>query len=231
MTAERRDIFAEQGGFAEFIALDPDGPVTGCTAAGRLGKRLLDIAGSLAGLLLLLPLFPFIVLMIKLDTPGPLFFRQRRVGLNGRCFDCFKFRSMVGDAEARKAELRHLNEASGAAFKIEDDPRITGVGRFLRRSSLDEFPQLLNVLRGEMTIVGPRPQVPDEVLQYTPAQARRLLVKPGLTCLWQVSGRSQLDFEEWMELDREYVRRQSLLFDLWILMRTLPAVVERKGAY
>jgi lipopolysaccharide/colanic/teichoic acid biosynthesis glycosyltransferase len=135
------------------------------------------------------------------------------------------------DAEAQKASLAHLNEATGSAFKIKDDPRITGVGRFLRRSSLDEFPQLFNVLRGEMSIVGPRPQIPSEVADYTPAQARRLLVRPGLTCLWQVSGRSHLDFEEWMELDQEYARNRSLALDIAILLRTLPAVIERKGAY
>jgi lipopolysaccharide/colanic/teichoic acid biosynthesis glycosyltransferase len=138
---------------------------------------------------------------------------------------------MVVDAEHQKERLQHLNEATGAAFKIKADPRITGVGRFLRRSSLDEFPQLFNVLRGDMSIVGPRPQVPSEVIEYTPEQALRLLVKPGLTCLWQISGRSHLDFDEWMVLDREYVRRRSLRFDLAILARTLPAVIERKGAY
>lgn len=194
-------------------------------------KRLFDIFGSIAGLLLILPLIPFILLLIKLETPGPILFNQVRVGYRGRLFHCHKFRSMSGDAEIRKSELEHLNEASGAAFKIKDDPRITGVGRFLRRSSLDEFPQLFNVLKGDMTIVGPRPQIPSEVADYTPAQARRLLVKPGLTCLWQISGRSHLNFNEWMDLDQEYVRQRSLRFDLWVLARTLPAVIERKGAY
>ena len=196
------------------------------TAAARAAR----LAGP-AGLLLIVPLFPFLVLLIKLDTPGPIFFRQVRVGRRGRLFTCWKFRSMVADAEQRKGELSHLNEATGAAFKIKADPRITGVGWFIRRSSLDEFPQLINVLRGEMSIVGPRPQIPAEVALYTPNQAQRLLVTPGLTCLWQVSGRSQLDFDEWMELDLEYVRRRSLRLDLWILGRTLPAVIERKGAY
>ncbi len=181
--------------------------------------------------LLLLPLFPFIVALIKLETPGPVFFRQPRVGRRGVVFVCYKFRSMCGDAESRKDQLQHLNEAAGAAFKIKDDPRITGVGRFLRRSSLDEFPQLWNVLRGEMSIVGPRPQIPSEVAEYSPEDALRLLVRPGLTCLWQVSGRSQLDFAEWMALDREYVRRRGSRFDLQVLLRTLPAVIERKGAY
>lgn len=223
--------FAEQGGFPAFIARDPSGPVPRESWAYSLVKRLMDLVGALAGLTLMLPLFPFLVLLIKLDSPGPLLFRQKRVGRDGRLFDCYKFRSMVVDAEAQKERLQHLNEATGAAFKIQHDPRITGVGRFIRRSSLDEFPQLLNVLKGDMSIVGPRPQIPSEVVQYTPRQARRLLVKPGLTCLWQVSGRSQLDFEEWMALDLEYVARRSLGFDLWVLTRTIPAVIERKGAY
>ena len=194
-------------------------------------KRAVDILGALAGLVLILPLFPFIFLLIKIESRGPLLFNQVRVGHRGRLFRCHKFRSMYVDAEERKDALAHLNEASGAAFKIKDDPRITGVGRFLRRSSLDEFPQLFNVLMGEMTIVGPRPQIVNEVAEYTPDQARRLLVKPGLTCLWQVSGRSHLDFSEWMELDQEYVRQQGLRCDFLVLARTLPAVIERKGAY
>ncbi|MCP4571993.1 MAG: sugar transferase [bacterium] len=197
----------------------------------RVLKRGFDMVAALGGLLLLLPLLPFIVLLIKLETPGPILFRQRRVGRLGRLFDCYKFRSMVVDAEERKTVLAELNEATGAAFKIKDDPRITTVGRFLRRSSLDEFPQLLNVLRGDMAVIGPRPQIPGEVDEYTPAQARRLLVTPGLTCLWQVSGRSHIDFDTWMELDQEYVRTRGLRTDLHILLRTLPAVIERKGAY
>jgi len=194
-------------------------------------KRAFDVLAAVGGLLLIVPLLPFIALLIKLETPGPVLFRQRRVGRHGRLFACYKFRSMAVDAEAQKASLSHLNEATGAAFKIKDDPRITGVGRFLRQSSLDEFPQLLNVLRGEMSVVGPRPQIPSEVANYTPDQARRLLVRPGLTCLWQVSGRSHLDFAEWMALDEEYARNRGLRLDLRILLRTLPAVIERKGAY
>lgn len=225
------DVFAEAGGYESFIADDIHGPVPDGSRLFSVVKRLIDIAGALLGLLLILPLLPFLILMIKIDSPGPLFFKQERVGYRGRTFLCYKFRSMERGAEARKSELGHLNEATGAAFKIQDDPRITGVGRFIRSSSLDEFPQLFNVLRGDMSIVGPRPQIPNEVAQYTPAQARRLLVKPGLTCLWQVSGRSQLDFTEWMALDLAYVRQQSLRFDLWVLSRTIPAVIERKGAY
>jgi exopolysaccharide biosynthesis polyprenyl glycosylphosphotransferase len=227
----RDNYYETDARYAAFIA---EADTTNAARLGvgyRLAKRLFDLAASLFGLILLLPLFPFIVLLIRLESAGPIFFRQKRVGHKGRMFDCYKFRSMSIDAEARKDELAHMNEATGAAFKIKDDPRITGVGRFLRRSSLDEFPQLFNVFRGEMSIVGPRPQIPSEVADYSPAQATRLLVKPGLTCLWQVSGRSHLEFEEWMRLDQEYVRQASLLFDVGILARTLPAVIERKGAY
>ncbi len=227
----RENFFGGEEEFRAFIAPVAQGYLIRDPWSYRFLKRLIDVGASLAGLLLILPLFPFIVALIKLETPGPIFFKQRRVGLNGRLFDCYKFRSMSVDAEERKNQLQHLNEATGAAFKIKDDPRITGVGRFLRRSSLDEFPQLYNVLRGDMAFIGPRPQIPSEVADYSPQDALRLLVKPGLTCLWQVSGRSHLDFSEWMDLDRQYVRTRSLAMDFRILLRTLPAVIERKGAY
>jgi lipopolysaccharide/colanic/teichoic acid biosynthesis glycosyltransferase len=222
-------FYGDRVGFESFV-----GAPCHAARAGRiyaLGKRIFDLAAALSGLFLVLPLLPFIAALIKLETSGPVLFHQVRVGRCGRLFACYKFRSMAVDAENLKDELRHLNEATGAAFKIKDDPRITGVGRFLRRSSLDEFPQLLNVLRGDMSIVGPRPQIPSEVADYTQLQARRLLVKPGLTCLWQVSGRSQLDFSEWMELDRRYVDAASARLDARILLQTLPAVIQRKGAY
>lgn len=222
-------FYGDQAGFRRFIGAAGDVGNRGRFYA--LCKRAFDITAALVGLFLVLPLLPFIVLLIKLETPGPILFRQKRVGRYGRLFDCYKFRSMATDAETRKEDLRHLNEANGAAFKIKDDPRITGVGRFLRRSSLDEFPQLVNVLQGEMSIVGPRPQIPGEVADYSPDQAQRLLVKPGLTCLWQVSGRSHLDFSEWMELDRQYVAAAGPALDARILVRTLPAVIQRKGAY
>jgi lipopolysaccharide/colanic/teichoic acid biosynthesis glycosyltransferase len=227
---ETTDPFAVHGGFSALIAKS-EGPVPPECRLYKPFKRFIDIVGSLFGLTLLLPLFPFLVLLIKLDSKGPLFFKQTRVGLDGRLFQCYKFRSMVVSAEALKDDLADLNEASGAAFKIQNDPRITSVGKFIRRSSLDEFPQLWNILKGDMSIVGPRPQIPSEVSQYTSQQARRLLVKPGLTCLWQVSGRSELNFEEWMAMDLIYVRRRCLKFDLYILARTIPAVTERKGAY
>jgi lipopolysaccharide/colanic/teichoic acid biosynthesis glycosyltransferase len=221
--------YGDRAGFDSFVGVPCD-----TARAGRIyafGKRAFDLTAALFGLFLVLPLLPFIAALIKLETPGPVLFHQARVGRCGRIFECFKFRSMAIDAENLKNDLRHLNEATGAAFKIKDDPRITGVGRFLRRSSLDEFPQLLNVLRGDMSIVGPRPQIPSEVADYTQLQAQRLLVKPGLTCLWQVSGRSHLDFNEWMELDRRYVEAASAGLDLRILLQTLPAVIQRKGAY
>lgn len=194
-------------------------------------KRLLDVALALLGLVLLLPLLPAIVALIKLDSPGPILFRQKRVGQGGRLFTCYKFRSMVPDAESRKAELVAMNEATGPAFKIRNDPRITAIGHFLRRSSLDEVPQLFNVLLGQMSMVGPRPQIPAEVELYEPWHRGRLAVTPGITCLWQISGRSQVGFDEWMRLDLEYVRRRSLALDLKILLGTLPAVIARKGAY
>jgi len=227
----RGNIYDGRGGYEAYIAEVSAGYDRPEGWWYRFAKRTVDLIAALFGLLLLIPLLPFIIAMIKLETSGPVLFNQVRVGKRGRLFCCHKFRSMSVDAEARKDELAHLNEATGAAFKIKNDPRVTRVGRFLRRSSLDEFPQLWNVLRGEMSIVGPRPQIPDEVAEYTPQQALRLLATPGLTCLWQVSGRSHLDFAEWMALDQEYVRKRGLRYELGILLRTLPAVIERKGAY
>lgn len=225
------NFYGSEDGFLEFIQPVSEGYLEGRSLVYRVGKRLFDLLASLFGLLLILPLLPFIVLLIKLETPGPIFFKQARVGYRGRMFYCYKFRSMTIDAEDQKQQMQHLNEATGAAFKIKDDPRITGVGRFLRRSSLDEFPQLFSVLLGQMSVVGPRPQIPTEVKDYTPEHARRLLVPPGLTCLWQVSGRSHLDFLEWMELDQQYVREAGIRMEFHVLTRTLPAVIERKGAY
>lgn len=197
----------------------------------RLLKRSLDLSVAILGLVLTLPLFPVIAVLIKLDSKGRVFFAQKRVGRHGHLFTCYKFRSMVADAENQKVKLAALNEASGPAFKIRQDPRITAIGSFLRRSSLDEMPQLFNVLLGQMSVVGPRPQIPTEVELYEPWHRARLVVKPGITCLWQISGRSQVGFDEWMRLDLEYIRRRSLRTDLFILLRTLPAVMARKGAY
>ncbi len=194
-------------------------------------KRVTDIAVALVLLTLFLPIIPVVTMLIKLDSPGPIFFRQKRVGKNGRVFEFFKFRSMVSGAENGIGALRSLSSVDGPVFKIKEDPRVTRVGRFLRRSSLDELPQLLNVLRGDMSIVGPRPNLPSEVSQYLPWQRRRLDVTPGITCFWQIAGRSHIGFQEWMRLDLEYVRKRSYLTDLKIMFKTIPAVVARKGAY
>lgn len=193
-------------------------------------KRLLDIVLSFSLLILFSPMFAVLSLLIKATSPGPVFFTQRRVGYNGRLFTCLKFRTMVANAEAMKGNLLHLNEMDGPVFKIKNDPRVTRVGQFLRKSSLDELPQLINVLRGDMSIVGPRPPTPDEVEQYAIKDRRRLSMRPGITCLWQVSGRNHINFEKWMELDRQYIDRWSLWLDFKILARTIPAVLRAQGA-
>lgn len=197
-----------------------------------LVKRAVDIVFSLGGLILTAPLLLAIALTLKITDPfNPVFFVQRRVGLNGRLFPCVKFRTMVPDAEEQKDALRHLNVMSGPVFKIPDDPRVTPVGRFLRKMSLDELPQLLNVLLGHMSIVGPRPALPSEVEQYGEDYRKRLSVRPGLTCLWQISGRNMIDFQEWMRLDMEYIDSWSLLLDMKIIAKTIPAVFFQRGAH
>jgi len=205
--------------------------VTDDTLYLRYLKRLFDLVFSIVGLVLGIPLACLIALAIKLDSPGPVLFKQVRVGQGGRPFVFYKFRSMFVGAEGIKKEFLHLNEMDGPVFKLFDDPRITQVGRFLRKSSLDELPQLINVLRGDMSLVGPRPPVPEEVRLYEPWQMRRLAVKPGITCLWQVSGRSIIGFDEWMRLDVQYIRNRSFLLDLKILLKTIPAVLSGTGAY
>jgi lipopolysaccharide/colanic/teichoic acid biosynthesis glycosyltransferase len=169
-------------------------------------------------------------LAVRLTSSGPILFAQRRVGLNGRTFRLYKFRSMFADAETRRAHLQHLNEMSGPVFKMKRDPRVTAVGRSLRRLSLDELPQLWNVVRGDMSLVGPRPPIPEEVQGYVRWQRRRLSMKPGLTCLWQVNGRNQVGFDEWMKLDLAYIDNWSLKLDLQILLRTIPALLQARGA-
>jgi exopolysaccharide biosynthesis polyprenyl glycosylphosphotransferase len=194
-------------------------------------KRMLDIGVALSLLLLLSPLFALVALAIKLNSKGPMFFIQERVGFNKRRFRMIKFRTMCVDAEARMQEIEHLNEKSGPIFKITNDPRTTRVGKWLRKTSIDELPQLINVLLGDMSIVGPRPlSVRDAVRMEVAWQKRRFSVKPGLTCLWQVSGRSNLSFEQWMELDLEYIDRWSLGLDGMILLRTIPAILLARGA-
>jgi exopolysaccharide biosynthesis polyprenyl glycosylphosphotransferase len=194
-------------------------------------KRLLDLVLAMLGLVATLPLWLGIVLAIRLDSPGPAIFMQERVGLHGRRFRFYKFRSMYVDAEQRLAEVQAHNEIDGPVFKMRNDPRITRVGAFLRKTSLDELPQLINILVGDMSLVGPRPPLPREVAQYRPGDLVRLTVKPGLTCLWQVSGRSHVGFDQWMEYDREYVRNMSLKLDLQILLRTVWVVISCRGAY
>lgn len=194
-------------------------------------KRLLDLLLAVLGLAATLPLWLAIVLAIRIDSRGPAIFVQERVGQNGRRFRFYKFRSMYVDAEERLAEVMGGNETDGPVFKMRNDPRITRVGALLRRTSLDELPQLINVLNGDMSLVGPRPPLPREVEQYRPGDLVRLEVKPGLTCLWQVSGRSNVSFDQWMEFDRLYVRHMSLWLDLRILVRTVGAVLSMRGAY
>jgi exopolysaccharide biosynthesis polyprenyl glycosylphosphotransferase len=194
-------------------------------------KRLIDYVGAVALLVLLAPVFAVIAAVIRLTSPGRAIFRQRRCGLNGRPFDMLKFRSMVNDAEQRKAELEARNEMKGPVFKVSDDPRVTRVGRFLRRHGLDELPQLWNVLRGEMSLVGPRPLPVEEVHRFDDdAHRRRLSVLPGLTCHWQVRGRNEIDdFNEWVRLDLEYIDHWSLWLDCKILLATIPAVLLGRG--
>jgi exopolysaccharide biosynthesis polyprenyl glycosylphosphotransferase len=194
-------------------------------------KRASDLVLAGAGLLAIWPLLAAIAIAVKLNSPGPVLYRQQRVGKDGRLFSMLKFRSMYQDAEARRAELVAANEASGPLFKIRDDPRVTRVGRILRRSSLDELPQLLNVLRGEMSLVGPRPPLPSEVEQYEDWQLGRLRATPGMTGLWQVSGRSEVSFHDMVRLDLHYIRNWSLSLDLEILWQTFPAVLGNRGAY
>jgi len=193
-------------------------------------KRVEDILGSLAALVVFSPLFLLIAIGVKLSSPGPVIFRQRRVGRGGKTFTFYKFRTMYVDAEQRKKELLSKNEMDGPVFKMRNDPRVTPFGRFLRRTSLDELPQLWNVLLGDMTLVGPRPPTPDEVPYYDRWHRRRLDVMGGITGLWQVSGRNEVPFQEWMRMDARYIRKTSLWTDFKILVRTVWAVLSRRGA-
>jgi exopolysaccharide biosynthesis polyprenyl glycosylphosphotransferase len=195
-------------------------------------KRLIDIVGSAALLLALTPLFAIVGLLIRVDSPGPVFFTQERIGLNKRRFRMLKFRTMVSGSDQRQEMLENLNEAEGPVFKIKKDPRITRIGAFLRRFSIDELPQLVNVLKGDMSLVGPRP-LPVRDVERIDKQwhKRRFSIKPGITCLWQVNGRSNIGFNEWVRMDLDYIDKWSLGLDLLILIKTIPAVFKGPGAY
>lgn len=185
-------------------------------------KRAMDIIGSLCGIILLSPLLIIVALAIKIEDPkGSIFFSQQRCGKDNKLFPMYKFRSMVSNAEELLEELMEHNEMDGPVFKIKDDPRITRVGKFIRKTSIDELPQLFNILRGDMSIVGPRPAIPHEVAEYSHYHKQRLLVKPGLTCIWQVSGRNSIGFDEWMEMDLEYIEKRNLWMDIKLIFKTV----------
>lgn len=189
-------------------------------------KRIMDIIGATLGLILASPIMLMVVILIKFEDPkGPIMFAQERNGQYPKTFKMYKFRSMYVDAEERLQELMHLNEQTGPAFKMKNDPRITKVGKFIRKTSLDELPQLINVLKGDMSIVGPRPAIPREVKLYNHHQMQRLLVKPGITCIWQVSGRNHIGFDDWVELDIEYIRTRNLWLDIKLILKTIPALL------
>lgn len=193
-------------------------------------KRIIDIVASFTGLILLSPLILIVSILIKLESKGEVIFKQKRVGLNGKEFYMYKFRSMVINAEELKAELESQNEMSGPMFKIKDDPRITKVGKFIRKTSIDELPQLINVIKGDMSLVGPRPSLPKEVKKFEPWMMERLEVKPGLTCIWQISGRNNIDFEDWMKLDIKYVRERSFKLDMKLILKTVLVLLGDKNA-
>lgn len=221
--ARPRDPEALQDGYLHFVVVRM-GPFQ------KAVKRLFDIVASAGALTLLSPLLLVVAALIKLTSAGPVFFKQKRIGLYGREFYMLKFRSMVKNAEELKASLMALNEQEGPTFKIRNDPRVTPVGRIIRRFSIDELPQLINVFFGDMSIVGPRPTPPNEVSQYEPWQRRRHSVRPGITCVWQVSGRNDVQFEQWMYLDLQYIDHWSLKEDIKIILKTIPAVLSGKGA-
>ena len=185
-------------------------------------KRSIDIICSLAGIIVLSPVFLIVAVLIKIEDPkGSIFFCQERNGQHPNTFKMYKFRSMVHNAEELLKDLQHKNEQTGPAFKMTDDPRITKVGKFIRKTSLDELPQLFNILKGDMSLVGPRPPIPREVREYNSYQMQRLLVKPGLTCIWQVSGRNNIGFDEWVDMDLEYIKTRNLLLDIKLILKTV----------
>ena len=214
-------------------ASTPGDPALGYTPRTfyqKHGKRLFDLGVGGFACLLLTPLFLLLALAIRIESPGPTLYVSTRLGRRARRFRFYKFRSMIRDAEAQRDRFLHLNEMDGPVFKIRDDPRVTRVGRLLRKTSLDELPQLISVLRGDMSLVGPRPPIPAEVERYESWQRRRLSVTPGITCLWQVRGRNRISFQEWMKLDAEYIDTLSFTTDVRILCATIPAVLRGSGA-
>lgn len=194
-------------------------------------KRFIDIVGAIVGIIVLSPILIIVAILIKIeDSKGSIFFSQKRVGQNGKEFKIYKFRSMVHNAEELKENLLKQNERSGPMFKMKNDPRVTKVGKFIRKTSLDELPQLINVLKGEMSLVGPRPSLPKEVEQFKPWMLKRLSVKPGLTCYWQVYGRNNIGFEDWMNLDIKYVEERSLIIDIKLIFKTVFVLLGDKSA-
>jgi exopolysaccharide biosynthesis polyprenyl glycosylphosphotransferase len=193
-------------------------------------KRIIDLVCSLIGIIALSPVFLIVGIIIKLDSKGSAIFSQKRVGKGGKEFKMYKFRSMVVNAEELKEKLLHQNEMSGPMFKMKDDPRITKIGRFIRKTSIDELPQLINVIKGDMSLVGPRPSLPKEVAKFEPWMMRRLDVKPGLTCYWQVSGRNNIDFDDWMRLDIKYVQDRSIKLDMKLIFKTVFVLFGDKNA-
>jgi len=193
-------------------------------------KRMIDVICALCGILLLLPVMIVVAIWIKLDSKGTIFFTQERVGQNGRAFMMYKFRSMCTDAEYLLEKLQDKNEMSGPMFKIKEDPRVTKAGKFIRNTSIDELPQLFNILKGEMSVVGPRPSLPKEVAQFSSFQKQRLVAKPGLTCYWQVSGRSDVGFKEWMEMDVQYIEERNTWIDIWLILKTVGVLFGDDGA-
>lgn len=194
-------------------------------------KRIIDIIGSIIGIVLVSPVLLVTAVLIKLESKGRIFFSQTRVGLHGKEFKIYKFRSMVDGAEALRKSIEHKNEMSGPMFKVRGDPRITKIGRFIRKTSIDELPQLINVLKGEMSLVGPRPSIPSEVEKFEAWMLKRLEVKPGLTCYWQVSGRNNICFEDWMKLDIDYVNNRNMQLDIKLIFKTIILLFGDKNAY
>ncbi|MDR1158001.1 MAG: sugar transferase [Oscillospiraceae bacterium] len=222
------EMAAKSTALEELAALQVDARV-GARHAYLFAKRAMDIAMGVVGFILLLISLPFVAVAIKLDTKGPVFFAQKRIGKDGKPFTMFKYRSMTVDADQMKASLLERNEREGPVFKIADDPRVTRVGAFLRKTCIDELPQFINVLLGDMSIVGPRPPLPEEVAQYKRYQRQRLAVKPGITCYWQVMREQAPTFDDWVRMDIEYINKRSLAVDIGMVFRTFGVILGHKG--